>query len=93
VRRELAGGPKGGYTLAERPAASGWAAVLGEVAASFARTLAEADPRKIRVCASPDCRWVFYDDTKNASKRFCEEGTCGNLMRVRRFRARRRGRG
>jgi predicted RNA-binding Zn ribbon-like protein len=86
VRRELVPG----YAVTLRPLVTGWPAVLGEVAASFARTLAEADPGRIRLCANPDCRWAFYDDTRNGSKRYCAEEACGNLMRVRRFRSRRR---
>jgi len=90
VRRALAGAPGGGYRLELLPGAVGWPAVLGEVAASFARTLAEGDPRRIHLCANPDCRWAFYDDTRGAAKRYCDEKTCGNLMRVRRFRSRKR---
>jgi predicted RNA-binding Zn ribbon-like protein len=90
VRRRLVAAAGGGYRLEDAgPAGGGWAALLGEVAADFGRTLAEMDPRRIRLCANPDCRWAFYDDTRNGGKRFCEPTTCGNLMRVRRFRARR----
>lgn len=89
VRRTLEAGGEHAYAVRLGPAATGWTVVLGEVAASFARTLAEMDPARIRLCANPDCRWAFYDDTRNGSKRFCEPSTCGNLMRVRRFRRRR----
>lgn len=88
VQRRLVPQEDAGYRLEVGPAGGGWTAVLGEVAASFARTLAEMDPARIRLCANPDCRWAFYDDTRNGKKRFCEPTTCGNLMRVRRFRAR-----
>lgn len=84
VRRELVDGQ-----LHLIPVDSGWPAVAAEIAADFARTLAEGDPTRIRFCENPDCHWAFYDDTRNRTKRFCEERTCGNLMRVRRFRARR----
>jgi predicted RNA-binding Zn ribbon-like protein len=33
----------------------------------------------------PGCGWVFYDRSKNRSRRWCEQATCANLMKVRRF--------
>jgi predicted RNA-binding Zn ribbon-like protein len=69
------------------PVRRDWNWVLSEIAASFAEFLSEGDPTRLRTCANPACRWIFYDDTRNRSRRWCEE-TCGNLMRVRRFRQR-----
>ncbi len=49
----------------------------------------------IRLKACPDCRWVFYDITRNASKRWClmyagspEGRACGTIAKVRRYRER-----
>jgi hypothetical protein len=33
--------------------------------------MAVADGQWQRLKACPDCRWVFYDHTRNASKRWC----------------------
>ena len=48
-----------------------------------------------RVKACPDCRWVFYDNTRNGSKRWClmtASGSggrgCGTIAKVRRYRDR-----
>jgi predicted RNA-binding Zn ribbon-like protein len=79
--------PDGTYTLTEEPAGG---AASARVALSFARLIAEGEPGRLRRCANPDCRWVFYDSSKNRSRRFCEPSTCGNLMKVRRFRSRHR---
>jgi predicted RNA-binding Zn ribbon-like protein len=56
-----------------------------------------ADGRWHRLKACPDCRWVFYDQTRNASKRWClmtaggsDGRSCGSIDKVRRFRERRR---
>jgi len=68
---------------------AGWESVVGEVALSFARLL-ESDRWRIKQCKNPDCRWIFYDESANQSRRWCEEA-CANLMRVRRFRARHQG--
>ncbi len=67
-----------------------WENVEAEIAASFARLLTEGDPSRIRICDNPSCLWVYYDDTRNRSKRYCDDKMCGNLMKVRRFRARKK---
>jgi predicted RNA-binding Zn ribbon-like protein len=48
-----------------------------------------------RLKACPDCRWVFYDNTRNGSKRWClmtaggSDGRgCGTIAKVRRYRDR-----
>lgn len=73
-----------------KPARTGWNAVMAEIAASFAKTLAEGEPARFRICDNPDCLWAYYDDTRNRSKRYCDDKACGNLMKVRRFRARKK---
>lgn len=67
-----------------------WNAVLAEVAASFAQTLADGSGSRVRICDNTNCKWVFLDDTRNRSKRFCDDKLCGNLMKVRRFRERKK---
>lgn len=48
-----------------------------------------------RLKACPDCRWVFYDHTRNGSKRWClmyaggpEGRACGTIAKVRNHRQR-----
>jgi predicted RNA-binding Zn ribbon-like protein len=48
-----------------------------------------------RLKACPDCRWVFYDNTRNGSKRWClmyaggpDGRACGTIAKVRRYRSR-----
>jgi predicted RNA-binding Zn ribbon-like protein len=72
------------------PLHSGWEQVMAEIVASFAEALLEKEPSRFRICDNPDCLWVYYDDTRNRSKRYCDDKACGNLMKVRRFRARKK---
>jgi predicted RNA-binding Zn ribbon-like protein len=82
-----------GYAFPLVPRTPGLGAMLGEIASSFGETLAHGEPARIKICENRDCRWVFYDRSKNRSRRWCEGNTgCGNLMKVRRFRAKRRSR-
>lgn len=76
------------HHLQLKPVGQDLAQLMAEIAASFAQTLAEGEGARVRVCDNPDCLWVFYDDTRNRTKRFCDDKACGNLMKVRRFRAR-----
>ncbi|WP_010503121.1 CGNR zinc finger domain-containing protein [Paenibacillus elgii] len=78
------------YRLDCVPTLFGWTQIGAEIAASFAQTLADKDPARMRICSNPDCLWVYYDDTRNRSKRYCDDKLCGNLMKVRRFRARKK---
>jgi len=49
--------------------------------------------KRVRRCGNSTCYWLFLDETKNCSRRWCEMASCGNLMKVRRHRERRRGAG
>jgi predicted RNA-binding Zn ribbon-like protein len=67
----------------------------GAVAAALARLLAiavgrSADGtwRRLRACAAPECRWVFYDDSRNGAGRWCSMSSCGNRVKTARYRAR-----
>ena len=67
-----------------------WRWVLAEVAASAAELIAAGEPARLKVCGNPDCTWLFYDQSYNSSRRWCDVATCGNLVKVREFRARQR---
>jgi predicted RNA-binding Zn ribbon-like protein len=69
------------------PVADGWALVVRDVAGWFA-SLLRADPWRLKLCASPECRLPFYDASKSRTRRWHDDATCGNRDRVRRFRER-----
>lgn len=75
------------WDLHPEPIEPGPGAVLAAVARSAAWFLSEAELERIKICNNDDCRWVFYDESKNRSRRWCGT-TCGNLHKVRRYRAR-----
>jgi predicted RNA-binding Zn ribbon-like protein len=89
VRRELTM-KQAAFNLRLAPARRDWTWVLSELAASFAELLADGEIARIKVCDDPDCRFTFYDVTKNRSRRWCASTTCGNRHKVRQFRARQR---
>ncbi|HEX6120420.1 MAG TPA: ABATE domain-containing protein [Dongiaceae bacterium] len=44
------------------------------------------DRRRIKRCPAHDCLWLFYDGSKNLSRRWCAMDDCGTLDKVRRYR-------
>jgi predicted RNA-binding Zn ribbon-like protein len=51
------------------------------------RELGELEPSRLRRCARPECRLVFYDVTRSATQRWHAERPCGLRERQRRHRA------
>lgn len=45
---------------------------------------------RLKMCANPDCRWVFYDRSRNQHGNWCDMAVCGNRLKNRQLRARRR---
>ena len=88
LRRSLARGG-GEYHLRLQPEERNWRWVRAELAASFADLLAHHDPARVKICDNPDCQWVYYDESRNQTRRWCDD-ECANVMRVRRFRQRKR---
>jgi predicted RNA-binding Zn ribbon-like protein len=44
----------------------------------------------MKACANDDCLWAFYDRSRNHGGTWCDMATCGNKLKNRDFRARRR---
>ena len=65
--------------------------VLWPVARSAVDVLLEGDPARIKECEGADgCGWLFYDTSKNVSRRWCSMEGCGTRSKMRRYYARRR---
>ncbi len=56
--------------------------LLWPVAESACDLLCYADLTLIRKCESEACVLVFYDTTRNHSRRWCSMSACGNRMKV-----------
>jgi len=88
VRRRLTS-ERGTLRFQLVPTAKGIDAIGYAIAASFAEFLVEGDPSRLRICSNLDCGWVFYDETRSRTRRWCAD-PCGNLIKVRQFRERRK---
>jgi predicted RNA-binding Zn ribbon-like protein len=45
---------------------------------------------RLKACANPECQWAFFDRSRNQQGSWCEMATCGNRLKNRELRARRR---
>jgi predicted RNA-binding Zn ribbon-like protein len=78
----------GAARLRFEPARRDWRWVMSEVIASAAELMTTGEPRRLKSCANPSCMWMFYDESHNRSRRWCDPATCGNLVKVRAHRSR-----
>jgi predicted RNA-binding Zn ribbon-like protein len=46
--------------------------------------------QRLKICGNTDCRWAFYDRSHSRRGTWCDMATCGNLIKNRNLRARRR---
>jgi predicted RNA-binding Zn ribbon-like protein len=76
------GGEEGGGPPLERP--------LWPVARSAAELLTSSKLGRVKVCAGVGCGWMFLDESRNASRRWCDSRACGNRERVRKHLARKK---
>jgi predicted RNA-binding Zn ribbon-like protein len=67
-----------------------WTAVIAAVLSSYGRLLQDGASDRVRECANPHCTWLFYDESRNASRRWCDPHACGNLHNVHAHRRRSR---
>jgi predicted RNA-binding Zn ribbon-like protein len=63
---------------------------LWPVVRSAAELLTSTKLGKVKVCAGKGCGWVFLDESRNGSRRWCDSRDCGNRERVRRHLTRKR---
>jgi predicted RNA-binding Zn ribbon-like protein len=45
---------------------------------------------RLKTCGNPDCRWAFFDRSHSRRGTWCDMASCGNLIKNRNLRARRR---
>jgi len=73
----------GSVTLGARTAAE--AAVASAVVLDIQGKLG-----RVKLCGGEDCRWAFYDASRNGSRQWCSMEVCGNRQKARTFRAKER---
>jgi predicted RNA-binding Zn ribbon-like protein len=72
-----------------RPVHDGIRGALSRVLIAVNSSVADDTWRRIKICSADECRWAYFDTTKNQSRAWCEWG-CGNKAKTRNYRARKR---
>jgi predicted RNA-binding Zn ribbon-like protein len=80
---------RGPHIHVSRPAAPLADRIAAHLAMGLAGLLVSGEAGRLRCCASPGCRELFIDLSRNRSRRYCDGRTCGNRVHVAAYRARR----
>jgi predicted RNA-binding Zn ribbon-like protein len=81
---QLVADSSGGLRLVAARRAEGLDTIVETVAVS----VASGRWSRLKLCASPDCRWAFYDTSRNGAGRWCSMEVCGNRHKTRIYRQR-----
>ncbi len=63
--------------------------VVGAVLAAASRLAVLDRWERVKICPADDCRWAFYDRSRNHSRTWCSMQVCGNREKARAWRERR----
>jgi predicted RNA-binding Zn ribbon-like protein len=58
--------------------------ILATLVKDTAELLTSPEVGRIRECESETCAWLFLDQSRNRSRRWCDMSTCGNRAKARR---------
>jgi predicted RNA-binding Zn ribbon-like protein len=83
VNWQRAGFVRCDYGIAKSPMGPLWLIIDASAA-----LLTSSDLYHIRECREETCRWLFLDQSKNQSRRWCDMRLCGNRAKAQRFYAR-----
>lgn len=63
---------------------------VGAVLAASARLAVLGEWDRVKICPADDCRWAFFDHSRNRSRTWCSMRVCGNRTKARNWRERAR---
>lgn len=64
---------------------------LGRVLAELLGLSLTSRLDRLKMCASEECKWIFFDRSKPGNRRWCSSALCGNRHKTRSYRQRVRG--
>lgn len=87
VRLDVKHGRLVGIARAHDDGAGGAIAAL---AAAVHQAILTGTWTRLKSCANPECRWLFYDESRSRTARWCSMRGCGSVTKARRYRERQR---
>jgi predicted RNA-binding Zn ribbon-like protein len=76
----------GTFIRAFVPVGDAFAGLVIPIVESAADALILGELQRVRRCGDPRCSRVFFDNTKNGRRRWCDMATCGNRAKAARHR-------
>ena len=70
------------------PGAGGIEGLCGQLVSVAVAAMLDGGWERLKACRN--CRWAFYDESKNRSAHWCSMSLCGNRLKTRAYRRRRR---
>jgi predicted RNA-binding Zn ribbon-like protein len=61
---------------------------VGAVLAAATRIRVLGDWERVKICPADECRWAFFDHSRNRSRTWCSMRVCGNREKARAWRER-----
>ena len=72
----------------QQPSCSGSGVLYARLLAIMAAAQERGEWERLKVCPADDCRWAFYDRSRNRSRNWCSMEVCGNRAKTRAYRER-----
>lgn len=69
---------------------SGIDPTLGRLLRTMLTAMADGSWARLKACSNDSCRWLYFDRSKNQSKKWCSMESCGNVVNARAYRRRHR---
>ncbi|HKA53083.1 MAG TPA: CGNR zinc finger domain-containing protein, partial [Candidatus Binatia bacterium] len=83
-RRERLAQADGGFAWETKKITVSAPGMLAPVLWSAADLLTHAGRGRVRRCANNACLWLFVDESKAGTRRWCDMSSCGNRAKSRR---------
>jgi predicted RNA-binding Zn ribbon-like protein len=78
-------------SLRPTPRSGGIDGAIGRILCTVVDAERDGTWSRLKSCSADDCRWAFYDYSKPGRSIWCSSAICGTRDKVRRFRAKSRG--
>ena len=77
-----------GETPKLEPEADGVDGLCGQLVSVAVTAMLDGSWERLKACRN--CRWAFFDESKNRSAHWCSMSLCGNRLKTRAYRRRQR---
>lgn len=70
------------------PSNRGLCGVCEQILAILVKSIGDGTWYRMKACNEPNCKWAFFDNSKNHSGRWCTMSVCGSRDKARAYRKR-----